>query len=328
MHDEVVDPVLNERRWVRRVEESFVVRVVFGEQQGRRAVAIEMPLRPIFFCNSNYRGLCFIGFKAGARVVASPRPAVPEPKRRQQVKFRGVWAAIVGGDLDQNVLGRFLRVFDEHIKVPVLIKYPGVNQFILELVAAAGAIGFEQLSVGKGGLRIFVEILHVGVSGRAIEVEVIFLHVFAVIALAVGQPEEAFFYDRIFSIPERECEAEPLPIIGDSGQTILSPVIGPRPRLVVREVIPGVSVITVILANCPPLPFTEIGAPFLPWGPGIAGFFEALFFELHSSRILAIENGARALSILACAEKLKRLKQGAQQRANVRFWLLRYKLKT
>jgi hypothetical protein len=36
---------------------------------------------------------------------------------------------------------------------------------------------------------------------RAVQVEVIFLGVLAMVALAVGEPEEPFLEDRVFTIP-------------------------------------------------------------------------------------------------------------------------------
>ena len=99
---------------------------------------------------------------------------------------------------------------------------------------------------------------------RAVEVEVVLLHVLAVIALAVGQAEQALLEDRVLAVPEREREAEPLLVVGDAGQAVLAPVIGARARLVVAEVIPGVAVFAVVLAHGAPLPLAEVGPPFLP----------------------------------------------------------------
>ena len=62
----------------------------------------------------------------------------------------------------------------------------------------------DQIVVGIGRLRILVEILHVGMRRRAVEVEVVFLHVLAVVALAVGQPEQALLEDRVVAVPQRE----------------------------------------------------------------------------------------------------------------------------
>ena len=139
------------------------------------------------------------------------------------MNFRGFRSAIVDADLNQDVLGRFLRVFHEHIEIPVLVKDAGVEQFVLGLLPAPTAIGHDQLIIGIGRLRILVQILHVGVRRRAVEVEVIFLHILAVIALAVGQAEQPFLEDGIFPIPEREREAEALLVIGNPGQ------VRPRP---------------------------------------------------------------------------------------------------
>ena len=82
-------------------------------------------------------------------------------------------------------------------------------------------------------MRILVQILHVRVSRCAIEVEVVLFHVLAMVAFAVGQPEEPLFQDRIFSVPHSYREAQYLVVIADSGQPILTPAIGPRSGLIV-----------------------------------------------------------------------------------------------
>ena len=46
-------------------------------------------------------------------------------------------AAIVDADLHQDVLGRFLGVFHEHVEVTVLVEDAGVDQFVLEFLPAA-----------------------------------------------------------------------------------------------------------------------------------------------------------------------------------------------
>ena len=98
----------------------------------------------------------------------------------------------------------------------------------------------------------------------AVEVEVIFLHILTMIALAVGQTKKPFLENRIASVPEREREAEPLTVIRNSGQPVLAPMIGTRTSLIMAEVRPGIAVVTVILANGPPLTFAEVGSPTLP----------------------------------------------------------------
>jgi len=57
------------------------------------------------------------------------------------------------------------------------------------------------LVVRKCGLRILVQILHVGMRGSAVEVEVIFLYILAMIAFVAGKPKKPFFQDRITFVP-------------------------------------------------------------------------------------------------------------------------------
>ncbi len=61
---------------------------------------------------------------------------------------------------------------------------------------------------------------------RAVEVKVIFLHVFAVIALAVGQSEEPLFENWISAVPESQRKAEMLFGIGDPGDAVFAPAVG------------------------------------------------------------------------------------------------------
>ena len=99
---------------------------------------------------------------------------------------------------------------------------------------------------------------------RAVEVEVVLLDVLAVVALAVGQPEQAFLEDRVLAVPQGQREAEPLLVVGDAGQAVFAPAIGARAGLVVGEVIPGVAALAVVLADGPPLALAQVGSPLLP----------------------------------------------------------------
>ena len=212
-----------------------------------------------------------------------PGPLIAEPERRQDVQLGRLGAAVVDGDLDQDVFGRLLGVFDEHVEVAILVEHAGVEQFVLELVAAAAAAGLDEVGVGEGRLRILVEVLHVRMGRRAVEVEVVFLDILAVIALAVGQAEQAFLEDRVLAVPQGEREAEPLLVVGDAGQAVLAPAIGAGAGLVVAEVVPGVAAFAVVLADGSPLAFAEVRPPFLPGGFLGTRFVESNLFCGHES---------------------------------------------
>src|ERR1700730_8887321 len=99
---------------------------------------------------------------------------------------------------------------------------------------------------------------------RAIEVEVIFLDIFAVVGFAVRQTEHSFFKDGVFAVPKGHAETQQLLLIADAGKTILTPVIGAGSGLVVGEIVPRISIFAVVLANRTPLPLTKVGSPFSP----------------------------------------------------------------
>jgi hypothetical protein len=102
------------------------------------------------------------------------------------VQGGGLGAAINGGDTHDDIARSFLGVFDEDVEVAVLVENAGVEQLVLGFAAAAALVLLDQIDVGKGGLRILIEILHVGMTGDIVQIEVVLLDVFAVIALAVG----------------------------------------------------------------------------------------------------------------------------------------------
>ena len=181
---------------------------------------------------------------------------------------------VVNRDLNQHMFRRLLGVLDEHVEITVVVKYARVEQFVFEFVASALAIRVDKLRVGKRRLRILVQIFHVRVGRRAVQVEIVFLDVFSVVAFVVGQPKQPFLENRIVAVPQRDGEAEPLMIVGNSRKAIFAPAIGARASLVMRKIIPGVASLAVVLADCAPLAFAEVGAPLLP-----RFFFSTRFVE-------------------------------------------------
>src|SRR5262249_59134698 len=100
------------------------------------------------------------------------------------------------------------------------------------------------------------------------EVEVVLRHVLAVVALAVCQAEQPFLENRIGAVPERERETQKLAIVGDAGQSVFTPVVRARARLVVAEVAPCVAGSAVVFADRAPLPLGDVRSPFPPRNPG------------------------------------------------------------
>src|SRR6185369_9815570 len=95
-------------------------------------------------------------------------------------------------------------------------------------------------------LRVLVEIPHVRVRRRAVEVEVVLLDVLAMVPLTVGEAEQSLLQDRVAAVPESQREAQELLVVGNAAQPIFAPAVGARARVVVREVVPRVPAFAVI----------------------------------------------------------------------------------
>ena len=91
-----------------------------------------------------------------------------------------------------------------------------VKEFKFRLVFSAMAVFLYQVCVGELGLWIFVQVLHVGMRRRRVEIEVIFLDVFPVIALIAGKPKQPLLKNRVLLVPEckskqRSCRRSEIP---------------------------------------------------------------------------------------------------------------------
>src|SRR6516164_7917784 len=109
---------------------------------------------------------------------------------------------------------------------------------------------------------------------RAVEIEIIFFDIFAVIALGIGQSEEALLQDRVLSVPQSNSKAQPGVVVAETGEAVLTPVIGAGAGLIVGEVVPRIPVLAVVLADRAPLSFAQIRTPLLPRRPLLARLVE------------------------------------------------------
>src|SRR5215467_145633 len=171
----------------------------------------------------------------------------------------------MGRDADQQVLRIGLGVLYKDVEISVVIEYASVDQFILELFPRPAPIRFNQIPIRKFALRVLIEILHVRVCRSTVQVKVIFLHIFTVIAFAVGEPEQSLLEDRVAPIPKCNCKAQLLLVVGDSRKAVFSPAVSTRARLIMTEIVPSISVLTVIFTNSTPLSLAEVRPPLLPW---------------------------------------------------------------
>jgi hypothetical protein len=100
-----------------------------------------------------------------------------------------IGAAVEGLDRDRDVVRACLRVLHENVEVTLFVENAGVENLELGRSAPAPPVLFHQMRVGKLGLGIFVEALHVGVGRVRIDIELLILEVLAVIAFWSQKPK-------------------------------------------------------------------------------------------------------------------------------------------
>src|SRR5262249_22421228 len=180
--------------------------------------------------------------------------------------------------------------------------------------ATANPIRLDEIAVRKGRLRIFVDHPLIAVRRRVVDVEVVLLHVLAVVALTIRQAEIALLEDRVVLVPQSEREAQPLAVVAQARDAVLAPPIGPRSSLVVGEVGPRIAVVAVVLAYRAPLAVAPVGAPATPVA-SLAGLPQAALlgrrgegrvggpsFSRHG-RVLAAAAGGRRRSCVGADDR-------------------------
>jgi hypothetical protein len=85
--------------------------------------------------------------------------------------------------------------------VPALFENARIEQFELGLALVPPPVFLHQLRVRVCGLRIFVELLHVRMISRTVEIKVVLPHVFTVISLITRQAELPFLVDLLDRSP-------------------------------------------------------------------------------------------------------------------------------
>src|SRR5262245_8740676 len=123
---------------------------------------------------------------------------------------------------------------------------------------SALAIGLDDVVVRVRRVRVLVQVLHVRVRRRAVEGEIALLYILAVVAFAIVQSEQTFIGNPVLAVPKRQRKTEETMLVGELRQAVLTPVVSTRPGLIMGEMVPRASVVTVIFAHRAPLPFAQV----------------------------------------------------------------------
>src|SRR5882724_1534130 len=120
-------------------------------------------------------------------------------------------------------------------------------------------------------------------SRSRVEIKVILLEVFTMIAFAAGETEGALFKDRITAIPERQRKTDQLMAIADARESVLVPAIGARSRVIVWQVVPRGAMRAVVFTHGAPRALADVRPPALPMCLALTRLFEPLLLGSHSS---------------------------------------------
>src|SRR5215471_6712072 len=213
----------------------------------------------VVFRRARYPGLRPVSFPGPA-----PGPRVAEPQRRQQVQRGGVRSAVDGRDPDQNVVGLRLGVLRENIKVSIVLKYAGIQQFELRIAPAATRVLFDKPRIRKFRLRVFVQRLHVGVRRSGVHIEITLLHVLAMIGLGTADAKQPLLQYWIAAVPQGYGEAQTSFAVANTEQAVFAPAVRAATRMVVGKIGPARTVGRIVFAYRTPLPLGKIWPPTFP----------------------------------------------------------------
>ena len=169
---------------------------------------------------------------------------------------------VLDHDAHQDLGRRGLRVDDVHRPVPVVVERACVEQ--LELGILQAALVVDESVVRERRLWVVVAPAQQGMARQSFEVPPVLLDILAVVALRPGEAEHALLEDPVLAVPEGEGEAELMPDVGDPGHPVLVPAIGPGAGVVVREGVPGIPALGIILTDGAPGALAQVRAPLVP----------------------------------------------------------------
>ena len=216
---------------------------------------------------------------------------------------RGRIRSVVGGLDDQtDVVGTRLRVGAPDIEKAVLVKDPGVRELEFAVLPSSAAVLLAEPLVGELRLRVAINPFGQRVSGRPVDGPEVLLDVLAVIALTVGQAEQAFLEDRILAVPQADGQIEKPETVAESTQAVLAPAVRAQMSMLERKIVPGILVGRVILADRAPLPPGHVRPPEPPRVGrrrrlGQAGVFGGAMRSGARVGRLGVATGGHALSL-------------------------------
>src|SRR5262244_3563794 len=128
-----------------------------------------------------------LGPQDGTARIGAPAPGVSEPERRQEIQLSLLRPAIADLDADKDVVDVCLCIVGENVEIFVFVEGAGIEQLVLGAGTPFLTVPLDELAIGELGLRILVEVPHVRMRRRAVEVVIQLLNVLSVVSLLASE---------------------------------------------------------------------------------------------------------------------------------------------
>ncbi len=191
--DKVVDAVLGVGRGVGRTVQFFKIRFVFAKQNLVRVIEVIVELAVLTVVDLDDAVAHAVHHRFVVEIRVAPRPGVAEGNGRQNRNRRVFRPPIMHRHAHHEVFLIGLGVFDVDVEVLVVVEDSCVGNLVFQFGFATPGVFLPDFLVREQILRVLVQHLHVRVRGRAVEVVVQILDIFAVVGLGIGQAKHSLF---------------------------------------------------------------------------------------------------------------------------------------
>ena len=163
--DVAMKAVLGIRMMVLLAVETLGIRFVLGEQQIRRAFCVEVVGTCFWVYGFHGHHVTWALYLPQERLpdnvahrpsLVAPAPGIAVPQRGQRVARGCFWTSVCDADADKDIVFVGFGIFDQDVKVALLVKDARVEQLILGTCTPAPGVFRDEVSVRELALRVFV----------------------------------------------------------------------------------------------------------------------------------------------------------------------------
>jgi hypothetical protein len=89
-----------------------------------------------------------------------------------------------------------------------------------------------------------------------VEIVIELFYILPMVSFLIAKTKEPLLQDGVFPVPKANGETKVLKKVGDTPKPVLSPMIGPAMRMIIREIMPCIAIRAIIFPDRSPLSLT------------------------------------------------------------------------